>query len=62
MLRKPYVPFYFRGFGGGRIRSRLFEIDGTVYCSLDPFEGDPPEGFVEMKASEFFKVIEDQNR
>lgn len=61
VLGKPAVPFYFRPFRGGRTRSRLFEIDGTVYCSLVPFEGDPPEGLVEMKASEFFKAIEDQD-
>lgn len=61
VLRKPYVPFYFRGFGGGRVRSRLFEIDGTVYCSMDPFEGEAPKGLIEMKASDFFKVIEDHD-
>ncbi|SDW31431.1 hypothetical protein [Paenibacillus sp. PDC88] len=62
VIRKPPVAFYFRSFSGGRIRSRLFSVDDQVYCSLDPFEGDPPEGLTEMNASEFFKIIEDSER
>lgn len=59
ILRKPIVSFYFRPFSSGRTRSHLFSVDELVYCSLDPCEGDPPVGMIEMKASEFFKIIED---
>lgn len=43
-----------------RFRSRLFSYNGTVYGS---FESDgnftlPEEHFVELKASEFYKIIE----
>lgn len=59
IIGKPMVILYFKGLQG-RHRSRIFDQDGVLYCSLDPAEGDTPEGFVEMKASEFFKVVEDQ--
>lgn len=59
ILRKPIVSFYFRPSRSGRTRSHLFSVDELVYCSLDPCEGDPPAGMIEMKASEFFKIIED---
>lgn len=59
VLRKPPVAFYFPRFGGGRIQSRIFEIDGVVYCSMNPCEESQISGMVEMKASEFFKVIEE---
>jgi hypothetical protein len=59
ILRKPIVSFYFRPSRSGRTRSHLFSVDELVYCSLDPCEGDPPVGMIEMKASEFFKIIED---
>ena len=56
--RKPMVILYFR-FGGGRYKSRLFDQGEKLYCSIDPADGEPPEGFVEMKASEFYKIVED---
>jgi len=58
VIHKPMVIWYFKGVGG-RFRSRIFDQDGVLYCSLEPCHGELPEGFVEMKASEFFKVIED---
>jgi hypothetical protein len=59
ILRKPDVRFYFNS--SGRTRSRLFDIDGVLYTSIEPYTGDVPKGFTELKASEFFKVIEDYN-
>ena len=60
---KPRVPIYFNSFGY-RMFSNLFSIDGKVYCSLElvdeNFE-EVPKGMVEMKASEFYKIIEDNN-
>ncbi|MNP18938.1 hypothetical protein D3C76_1114440 [compost metagenome] len=58
VLRKPMVLLYFRSFGG-RYRSRLFDKNGVVYCSIDPAGDETPKGFIEMKASEFYKIIED---
>lgn len=55
---KPMLILYFRSLGG-RFKSRLFDLNGILYCSLDPVHGEAPEGFVEMKASEFFKIIEE---
>lgn len=60
VLHKPRVILYFRSFGGGKFRSRLFDQSGILYCSIDPADGEAPKGFVEMKASEFFKVIEEK--
>ncbi|OUS73001.1 hypothetical protein B1748_23620 [Paenibacillus sp. MY03] len=54
---KPAPIFYFRA-GGGRYRSRLFDQNGKLYCSFDPAPETAPEGFIEMKASEFHKIIE----
>ena len=59
---KPFVPFFFNG-GLGRMRTRLFHVNERVYCSIEGVDYDmkftAPVGFVEMKASEFFKVLED---
>jgi len=57
---KPYVGRSFRNCMG-KNRSRIFAIDSVVYCSFEneyDFE-DTPEGFVEIKASEFWKIVED---
>lgn len=55
----PWVRMYFDQ-RGGMASTRLFDIDGTVYCSLQQkAEINTPKGFIEIKASEFFKVIED---
>jgi len=57
---KPYAPMYFSNCSG-KLTSRLFDIDDIVYCSFKN-EGDieTPEGMIEIKASEFWKVIEDE--
>jgi len=58
--RKPMVPMYFDNIYG-HFHSRLFDTDGIVYCSIEGefSELDTPKGFEEMKASEFFKIVEE---
>ena len=58
--QKPMVILYFKSFGG-KYRSRVFDHNDVVYCSIDPYEGESPEGFIEIKASEFFKIVEETN-
>lgn len=60
---KPKVPIYFNSFSY-RMLSNLFSIEGRVYCSLelvDEIFEEVPKGMSEMKASEFYKIIEDHN-
>lgn len=61
-VSRPYLPIYFAGVAG-KTRTRLFHIDDKVYCSIELCSSDmkleTPAGFIEMKASEFFKIIED---
>lgn len=61
---KPFVPFSFKDISGFSCRSRLFSFGKKVYCSIScDYETDKklecPAGFIEMKASEFFKIIEE---
>lgn len=59
-IRKPMVILYVPMCYGGRYRTRLFDVNDTVYCSLDGLEiKEVPEGWEEMKASEFFRIIEE---
>ena len=56
---RPWVPMYFDQ-RSGRTSARLFDINDAVYCSLQQkAEINTPKGFIEIKASEFFKIIED---
>lgn len=56
---KPSPIFYVDGLIG-RCRTRLFEIDKSVYCSIDSeVEFIKPDFLEELRASEFFKVVED---
>ena len=61
---KPFVPFFFQG-GFGQISTRLFNVGDKVYCSIKCVDYDmkftAPIGFIEIKASEFFKIIEDNS-
>lgn len=58
--RKPYVPMYFPLHGGGKMFSRIFDIDGIVYCSFkNDWDFEIPEGMVEIKVSEFWKIVDD---
>lgn len=55
---KPYLGFEFRIYG--RSRSRLFMIKDILYASFGTdCDFKDPVGFKEIKASEFFKVIEE---
>lgn len=56
--RKPMLGFYFTIFG--RHQTRLFAIEDDLYCSIrseDDYE--KPEWAQEIKASEFWKTVED---
>lgn len=58
--RKPYVPFYFTfGCFECECRWRLFDVDNVIYCTFSS-EGDfnTPEGLKEIKASEFYSIME----
>ena len=47
-------------FGVNKYSARLFEEGGTLYCTMEsdtPFNA--PEGFEEIKASDFYKRMED---
>lgn len=57
---KPYTPMYFdRCFG--KMSSRLFDIDNVVYCSFkQEVDFGIPEGMVEIKASKFWEIIENE--
>ncbi len=60
VIRKPMLMLYLKA-RQGRFRSRLFDQDGSVYCSMDPCGDDTPEGFQEMKGSEFYKLLEGES-
>jgi len=62
IISKPFVGFSFKNCMG-KNRSRIFAIDNSVYCSFSneyDFD-DTPDGFIKIKASEFYKIIEDHN-
>ena len=57
--RKPRLWMYYH-FLMGKMKTRLFRIDGTISCSIEnDGQYEKPDEFREIKASEFFKVIED---
>lgn len=59
-LHKPMLMLYFNVYGS--TSSRLFAIDDKVYCSFkSEYNFENPEGFIELKASEFYKIVEDEN-
>jgi len=59
-LHKPMLMLYFNVYGN--TQSRLFAIDDKVYCSFkSEYNFSNPDGFIELKASEFFKIMEDEN-
>lgn len=56
-IEKPFVPFMFNYTG--RSQYRLFDIDNKIYCTFDcPIDLEAPEGFVQMKGSEFYTIME----
>ena len=61
VFRRPQVMFSFSGYGNGS--SRLFDADGVLYCShQSKYDFKCLEEFKEIKASEFFKVLEDSQK
>lgn len=59
LLHKPNIVFDFPM--GGRVRSRLFHYGEDLYCSVDVetnVEYEVPEGYEEIKGSEFYKIME----
>ncbi len=59
IIHRPTVAWYFDNIFG-KVSSRLFDIDNVVYCSIQAnvTEINCPVGMTEIKASEFFKIIE----
>lgn len=59
VLHKPAIQWEFTCCG--KSRSRLFDIGGVLYASYD-YDGefDNPKGFQEIKANEFYKIIESE--
>lgn len=46
-------------FGFHKASYRLFHADENVYCTYECYEPfDTPDGFTELKASEFYKIME----
>lgn len=58
-MEKPRLIFYF-DLLGHYWKERLFDIDGVLYCSIESGgEVSTPDFAEEMKASEFYKIVED---
>lgn len=58
-FEKPRLFYYFPALGH-RWKERLFHVGDKLYCSIESDgEVSVPDFAVEMKASEFYKVIED---
>lgn len=61
-LSKPNPIFYFHISDFFSCRYRLFELDGVIYCTLfSSDEFDAPDGLNEIKASEFYTIMEQHN-
>ena len=61
IIHKPCVAFNFLKECIGKVRERWFNIDDKVYCSIEPqwdMKIETPKGFIEMKQSEFYRIIE----
>ena len=62
VLRKPFVGFYFNVHG--KVRTRLFDVNDVLYCSIECNNVDYiecPEGIERIKTSEFYKIVEDNS-
>lgn len=58
VLHKPDLWEYF--YVRGSFSTRLFDVDKVVYASMRAdMDIKTPEGFTEIKASEFYKIIEE---
>lgn len=59
-INEPFVPFLFNYVG--KSRYRLFDCDSVVYCTFEcPVDVETPKGFVEIKGSEFYTIMEKNN-
>jgi hypothetical protein len=59
VIYRPYLPLYFNVLEG-KCSSRLFKINDTIYCSFSMDKDfKAPSGLKEIKGSEFYKAIED---
>lgn len=59
-MHKPFLQEYFNVWG--QTWNRLFNVGDKVYCSFkSEYDFKNPEGFEELKLSEFFKIVEDEN-
>lgn len=58
---RPYLPFEFENTGT-KCSWRLFDVNNAIYCT---FSSDSdfikPNGFTEIKASDFYKIMEDND-
>lgn len=63
-MSKPSPTFYVFSYFSGR--TRLFEDNGVVYCSIDSeqleAESAMPKHWKEIKKSDFYKIIEESER
>lgn len=60
VLSKPFLGFAFQVYG--KFSTRLFHIEEELYASMSAghdFETPEKEGFLEIKASEVYKIVED---
>jgi len=61
VTNKPYVSFYFDSCCG-KHNTRIFDVEGIVYLSMSmDYDFETPKGMIEIKASEFYKVVEDNS-
>lgn len=60
-FERPELLYYFPSLIGHRWKERLFHVGEKLYCSIESDGGEisTPDFVVEMKASEFYKIIED---
>ena len=63
LVERPNIAFHFLGtyIWSGRITTKIFHYKDTVYCSAsaEKFNEDKlPDGFKEIKKSEFYKIME----
>lgn len=59
-FEKPKLCFYFN-FQGYRWRERLFHVGDKLYCSIESEKVCTPDFATEMRASEFYMILEEKN-
>lgn len=59
-IHKPFIPFLFNAIA--QSSWRLFRVKNDVYCTYSSTSNfEAPKDFKEIKASEFHKIMEDNN-